>query len=85
MVLTLSEGGVGGTPSFSEADGGAVVRLPMLGGQGSHGWVGGPCTQERRRGDGGGRAVCRYHFTERGWILQQADVAVHGAHVVAHV
>lgn len=84
-VLTLSEGSVGGTPSFSETDRGAVVRLSMLGGQGSHGWVGGPCAQERRRSDGGGRAVGRCHFTEREWILWQADVTVHRAHIVTHV
>lgn len=29
-VLTLGEGGVGGTASFSEADRGAVVRLSVL-------------------------------------------------------
>lgn len=58
VLPTLSEGGVRGTPSFSKADGGAVVCLPVLGGEGSHGWVCGPCAQERRRGDGRGRAVC---------------------------
>lgn len=81
----MGEGGVGGTASFSEADGGAVVCLPMLGSQGGHCWVGGPSTQERRRADAGGRAVGWYYLTERGGILQQTEVAVHGAHVVAHV
>lgn len=85
VVLTLGEGGVGGTASFSEADGGAVVRLPVLGSQDGHCWVGGPSAQERRGGDAGGGAVGRYHFTERGGVLQQAEVAVHGAHVVADV
>lgn len=77
VVLTLGEGGVRGTASFSEADGGAVVRLPMLGSQGSHCWVGGPSAQERRGADAGGRAVGWYHFTKRGGILQEAEVAVH--------
>lgn len=55
VILTLSEGGVRGTSSFSEADGGAVMCFPVLGGEGSHGWVWGPCTQEGRWG---GRGVC---------------------------
>ena len=42
LTLTLGEGGVRGTASFPEADGGAVVRLPVLGSQGSHSWVGRP-------------------------------------------
>ena len=44
VVLTLGEGGVRGTASFSEADGGPIVRLPVLGGQDSHRWVGRPST-----------------------------------------
>ena len=57
VLPTLSEGGVRSTPSFSKADGGAVVCLSVLGCEGSHGWVCGPCAQERRSGAGRGGAV----------------------------
>lgn len=85
VVLTLGEGGVGGTPPLSEADGGAIVRLPVLGRQDGHCLVCGPSAQERSRRNAGVRAVAWNKFTERGGVLQQAEVAVHGAHVVADV
>ncbi len=69
VFLTLGEGGVRGTASFSEANGRAVVRLPVLGSEGGHRWVGRPSRHKRRRGDTGGRAVGWHYFTERGGIL----------------
>lgn len=85
MVLTLGERGVGGTASLSEADGGAVVRLPVMRCQDGHCRVGGASAQERRRGNAGGRAVGRHHFPKGRGVVQQAEVTLHGAHVVAHV
>lgn len=85
LLLTLGKGGVGGTAPFPEADWGTVVGLPILGSQCSHSWVGRPGTQERCRGNTRGRAVGRNDFTQRGRILQQTEIAVHRAHVVANV
>lgn len=82
--LTLGEGGVRGAASFSEAYRGSIVRLPVLRSQGSHCWVGWPGTQ-KRCSYARSRAVGWYHLTEGGRVLQQTEVAVHGAHIVANV
>lgn len=85
--LTLCEGGVGGAAALPEADGRAVVGLPPLGAQGLHGGVGRPLAHEGALGHVGPRAVGvgQDHLAERGGVLQQTQVTVQGAHVVAHV
>lgn len=87
MDLTLCEGGVGSAAALPEADGRAVVGLPLLGAQALHGGVGGPLAHEAALGHVGPRTegVGQDHLAERGGVLQQTQVTVQGAHVVAHV
>jgi hypothetical protein len=85
--LTLCEGGVGSATALPEADGRAIVGLPPLGAQALHGGVGGPLAHEGALGHVGPRTVGvgQDHLAERGSVLQQTQVTVQGAHVVAHV
>lgn len=82
--VTLGEGGVGGSASLAEADGGAVVGLSFLGAQGLHGRVGRPEPDERG-GHPGGLVAVQHHFLQGRGFSQEFEIPLDGSHVVLGV